>query len=274
MKYAKRTQKYVNFDTAAEAATEGVRKHGFTTIQPKYDGWWACIEVKGGAARIFSRQGQLKDTMEWPDKGSAVLIGEYLVGTQRSVKGGAEGHLMVFDAVEVAKSVITGEAYRDRMEAAMDFCAGVPFVSHPDEYATSDYARAWKNEVTVGGAEGLVFRSMRDPYDCTIGRVKQTFTMDYVVMAVEPGEGKHAGRMGRLVCGLFEGKKLVEVVRVGGGFKDHERDAAWKKPKDYIGRVIEVRGWQVFDSGALRHPNFVRFRDDKSARECVKKEVR
>jgi DNA ligase-1 len=87
-------------------------------------------------------------------------------------------------------------------------------------------------------------------------------------MGLEPGKGKHKGRMGAIVCGLYVRRKLVRKISVGGGFTDELREEIWKRCEDYIGRVIEVRGWQVFDSGSLRHPQFVRFRDDKKASDC------
>ena len=37
----------------------------------------------------------------------------------------------------------------------------------------------------------------------------------------------------------------------------------------YLGKVIEVRYQYIGDKGRLRHPNFVRWRDDKPPDECT-----
>ena len=273
MKYAKRTQKYVNFDTAAEAAST----EKFDLIQPKHDGWWACVHIKNEVARVFSRQAVLKATVEVPKATDCILLGEYLVGTQRAKQSKDESRLVVFDVLEVEGCPVYGETYEKRMSNYGRCVTFVDWMQRVESVPVRLHRQAWSRLVEKEGAEGLVFRHSLDPYDRgVIGRVKQTFTMDYVVMGLQPGEGKHKGRMGAVICGLYEGKELVEKVRVGGGWSDQERDSIWKRPQAYVGRVLEVRGYQVFDSGSMRHPNAVRFRDDKDARECVytKKEVK
>ena len=40
--------------------------------------------------------------------------------------------------------------------------------------------------------------------------------------------------------------------------------------EELIGTVIEVKGNEIFnDTGRIRHPRFVRYRDDKRAEECT-----
>jgi ATP-dependent DNA ligase len=282
MRYAKRIQVYENFPDAADAARHGKQKYGFDMIQPKYDGWWACAQVLNGEARVYSRQGVLKATLPVDQSMvSCVIVGEFLVGTQRSKSDADFGKMIAFDVMEFGGKDIRQEQYRSRFRrlthGALALCGYASWLHPSEEYHIRDHRIAWKWCVERDGAEGLIFRNSFHAYeDSVIGRVKQTFTMDYVVMDVLPGEGKHKGRMGALVCGLYEGRKLVEKVRVGGGWTDVERESIWKQPRTYIGRVLEVRGWQVFESGSMRHPNAVRFRDDKVAKDCVfnKKEVR
>lgn len=266
MKYAKRTQKYVNYATVDDAAAS----QKFDLVQPKYDGWWACVAIKRGVAAIYSRQGMLKATADAKKAPDCVLIGEYLVGTQRAVGTKSEGKLMVFDAVEVGRHAFANEyEYRERLSIAKRIVRDVAWMEPTWCYDIETRRVAWQECLAARG-EGLVFRNQADLYGTgAIGRVKRTFTVDYVVMDVLPGEGKHKGRMGAVVCGLFEGRELVQKVRVGGGWSDQQRHEIWRRPGSYIGRVLEVRGWQVFDSGAVRHPSAVRFRDDKSPTDCV-----
>lgn len=268
MKWAKRVQKYVNYDTVDDA----IAAHGYDIVQPKLDGWWACAVVKGKHARIYSRQGLLKDTLPADGLPPCVLIGEYIAGTQRAVTSKSIYSLVVFDALEIAGGELWNHSYEYRMDK-FDLTIGdsaPPWVERVASIPIKRAHAAWASHVEEGGAEGLVFRSRRHRYEHgVIGRVKKRFTMDYVVMDVLPGTGKHAERMGAVVCGLYDRGRLVEKVRVGGGWSDREREAIWRRPRAYIGRVLEVRGWQLFASGSMRHPQAVGFRDDKDAKQCV-----
>jgi len=62
------------------------------------------------------------------------------------------------------------------------------------------------------------------------------------------------------VCELPNGKK----VNVGGGYEDHERDTFWKKRKQLVGKIIEIKYQDVTKGGSLQFPVFVRFRPDKT----------
>lgn len=268
MKYAKRVQEYINYETVQEA----VDADGFNIVQPKLDGWWACAEIKKGIARIYSRQGVKKIELPAERMPDCVVLGEYLVGTQRSVNDEKCGALVVFDALTLGTADMTGGSYQWRMSwFDTDIDQHAPAWMHRVRSWPIKQAKAvWKKCVIDGHAEGLIFRSERHTYHRgRIGRVKKTFTMDYVVMGVERGQGRHSRRAGAVICGLYEGRKLVEKVRVGGGWTDAQRDELFANPKAFIGRVLEVKGWQVFESGSMRHPNAVRFRDDKKAKECV-----
>lgn len=273
--FTQRVQKYKNVSGHEQAA-----KGGADIVQLKYDGWWARAVVDAGVAAVFSRQGQLKHTQP-VNLPNCVLIGEFLKGTQRVVSGteGQHSSLIVFDILELRGRPVHFRKYEDRTvlfrKLHMDYltewtepCSSFPF-DQCDEL--------WNRHVEQGNCEGLVYKRSLDPYvGSTVWRRKKEFTMDYVVMGFEEGEGKHAGRLGALICGLVEDGTLIEKVRVGGGFNDEEREDIWVNAKNYVGRVLEVKGWQIFDSGAMRHPNAVRghdgklrWRTDKKRKDCV-----
>jgi hypothetical protein len=86
-------------------------------------------------------------------------------------------------------------------------------------------------------------------------------TIDLIVHSTVNGKGKHIGLVGSLVCMTSEGY----IIANAGGFTDEERIYL---SDDDIGRVVEVKYQLVGSKGKLRHPTFVRFRDDKNADEC------
>lgn len=64
----------------------------------------------------------------------------------------------------------------------------------------------------------------------------------------------------------------VNVIIVGecGGFNDNLREQIQNNSQEYIGKVMEVKANEIFsDTGKLRHPRFLRFREDKSASMCT-----
>lgn len=65
----------------------------------------------------------------------------------------------------------------------------------------------------------------------------------------------------------FDGK-LTEVTQTSG-FPFELRKEFSDNPKKYIGRVVELGGYQVFASGAMRHSSFLRFREDREPKDCV-----
>lgn len=277
-----RVQKYVNVEEHGEAYDRYA-----DVVEVKYDGWWARCVFEEGEVRVYSRQGQLKyEGRSGLDcKYSGVIVGEYLVGTQRATSGeGGLGKVMVFDVLEIDLHNGTGierEAYALPWNERRELLEEVEFEGSMFElvptFPIEEAEEVWEREVEKGGGEGLIYKRSDEPYvGAVIYRKKQVFTMDYVVMGVEEGGGRNEGKLGALVCGLYVEGELVKKVRVGGGFTDAERQDIWDEDRKYIGRVIEVKGWQLFESGAMRHPNAVRgadgllkWRDDKAPEECV-----
>ena len=62
------------------------------------------------------------------------------------------------------------------------------------------------------------------------------------------------------------------VVKVGEceGITEEDRAYMTKHKDDLLGSVIEVKGNEIFnDTGRIRHPRFIRYREDKRAEECT-----
>ncbi len=117
------------------------------------------------------------------------------------------------------------------------------------------------------GCDGTVLKLAESPYEFkrtkTWLKVKPVETFDCVVYGVEPGEGKHEGRMGKLTI-KPEGSEVFCCV--GTGFSDAERQDMWDMrfgACSIIGRTIEVAARGVHKSGRLIEPRFIRIREDK-----------
>lgn len=85
-------------------------------------------------------------------------------------------------------------------------------------------------------------------------------TLDCIITGIKPGQGKYTGQCGALVCCIDD----IEIANVSG------MDDATRKmiSTNDIGRVIEVEYERVGSKGRLRHPRFLRYRDDKLPSHC------
>jgi bifunctional non-homologous end joining protein LigD len=162
------------------------------------------------------------------------------------------------------------------------------FSDHIAEQGEAMYA-----QVTKLGLEGIVAKKADAPYRGGRSphwlKIRADKTDDFVVVGFTEPEGHRSG-FGALHLAEYVGDELVYAGRVGSGFTGGELDAIraaldgavredppctgpiptnktkhrWVEPRV----VCEVRYKERTDQGQLRHPVFVRFRDDKQPHEC------
>lgn len=106
--------------------------------------------------------------------------------------------------------------------------------------------------------EGWVFK---DGNRTSWEKWKYERTIDLVITGFSDGKGKNEGFVGAMLCSTSEGHEVANV----SGMDDEVR---YGLTDSDIGRVVEVRYQYVGDGGRLRHPRFLRWRDDKQADEC------
>jgi ATP-dependent DNA ligase len=90
---------------------------------------------------------------------------------------------------------------------------------------------------------------------------------DLVIMDITwPTAGKYKtkGWIKSLKCGSHVKGELVEIANVSG----MKEDVRSKISEKDIGRVIEVKANLFASKGKLKHPRFIRWRDDKNAKDC------
>lgn len=82
-------------------------------------------------------------------------------------------------------------------------------------------------------------------------------------------KGWFYGWAGSLKLGLYNGDKIVHVGDLSG-----ITDEVKENWKEYINKVIEVSCMQILDTGGLRHPRAVGFREDKNPKDCTIEQIK
>ena len=170
----------------------------------------------------------------------------------------------------------------------------IRFSDHIEEKGSEMY-----EQVCAMGLEGVVAKRTEAPYRGGRSKdwlkIRALTTDDFVVVGWTQPKGSRAG-FGALHLGQYgAGGELRYVGSVGTGFDDHlleeihaQLSPLEKKGPPFIGDVpngrgrgdrghhwvspvlvCEVRYREFTEQGLLRHPVFVRLRDDKPAEECV-----
>lgn len=252
----------------------------FDKLELKYDGWWGQVLVEGNRWEIYSRTGMLKKSGEIAVSLPRTLLhGEFVFGTEwAKSRKDLYGKVVLYDCEHyLGKDVRKLPLSKRRLliEQFLEFLRGegeelADKLLLIEQYDVADAGDVWDAHVASGDYEGMTFKSSSGNWGDRMGRMKRTLTIDYVCVGFEESTSdRYEGRGVRSVLGgLYVNGRLKKVCSVGG-LNDEQREAAFDDPTQFVGRVFEAEGYKLSKKGALRHPNFKRWRDDKPVEDCV-----
>lgn len=127
------------------------------------------------------------------------------------------------------------------------------------------------------GKEGIVVKPLTAKYydKGAMLKVKRFETVDVVVCGYQEGRGKYEGLVGALYVGYYDrdNNNVVRISKVNCGTdEDRKMWKQWFDDNSAIGKVIEVKCQEVTDK-SLRHPVYIRLRDDKTKDMCTKETI-
>lgn len=97
----------------------------------------------------------------------------------------------------------------------------------------------WLDYAEENDWEGIMI-NLDTPYEFkrtkNLIKVKKFHTCDIPCVGVEEGSGRNKGRLGALIC-----KYKDNLVNVGSGFSDEQREYFWDNQEEVIGRIVEVK---------------------------------
>ena len=263
----------------SEINIEELEAEGYDMVQLKMDGIWGTMSMSNGEYTIHSRTGKLKaknSLRDWEcaaayDSKETILLGEYMKGSHWGHKMDIDGNFYAFDCIKRNGVDLRNQPYKSRL-AVMDgilntesFGFVYPLYTHP----ISMWKEIWDDEVCKQAYEGLVFKKSESSYHDSKAwaRLKAEVEIDYFCIAMGDAdpESKYAGKVGSVIGTLVDKVCAVKC----GGLSEDLRNEFTEHPEKYIAQVFTAKGNGWYPSGAIRHPKFLRWRDDKDMDDCT-----
>jgi bifunctional non-homologous end joining protein LigD len=214
-------------------------------FEVKWDGYRALAYVRGGEARLVSRNGNdltqrfpnvAKELVRAAKSPALVLDGEICAldeqgrpsfSAMQQGKPGTPIVYEVFDLVEVEGEPLVDLPLRERrvrLEALLDTRNGTVRRSE-----TFDDGQALYRAAAERGLEGIIAKRADCPYRQGKRtrewlKIKTHGRQEFVIAGYTKGQGRRSGRFGSLVLGVWRGEELAYAGNCGTGFTDKDID--------------------------------------------------
>lgn len=225
-------------------------------------------EIRGSSTPVFSFNQTMRVLGSLPERGRKLQEEKGLLS------------LVLFDVMYKDGKPLLDKGFEERREVLETLKLEENASVNP-VFETSRLSELYA-EVVGGGIEGLIFKNTSGLYvpggrpNKTQYKIKKVSTADVIISGYRDGAGKFEGLVGSIEFSRFSEDGLVFVGRCSG-MTDEVRKYVSEHKEVLLGRVIEVKFNDLVGSKEYRsprHPNFVRFRDDKSPEECLGEEFR
>jgi bifunctional non-homologous end joining protein LigD len=127
--------------------------------------------------------------------------------------------------------------------------------------------------ILAAGGEGTVLKNLNSPYGVNWVKNKRVADFSVIISGYKDGQGKYAGSLGAVAVSVYQDGILVEVG-FASGMTDAERTDIWTNREAYLGRVIDISAQEVTKDGRMRHPRWLRFRDDVNPETLTMEKLR
>lgn len=251
--------------------------------EEKFDGIRIRLET-GTKNRLMTRNGidrglNVKWLADLPLPSDSIYDAELIGGSGDSCNNVAslmaqnpDGlRLVVFDIIK-----LNGESMMDKQLSERRLFLVKSLVSVTDKRVSvavlhTKGKRELLEKVLARGGEGIMLKPLTLPYKWSSRtnwfKVKATVTVDCVITDCDGRCSKGSCNDLKGWVGLSYGFYLdTGKLKTFGtlGFTGEK-----EKLKEHVGKVAEVKVYGMYETGQMRHPVWLRFRDDKSPEECT-----
>lgn len=251
-------------------------------VEPKLDGMRCIARVTSDSVQFLSRNGKPITSIPhlesellsyFPTTQVLYIDGELTAGDNFNIsisalrkadKQAQNARFHIFDVLYEADFLgLSKTVLEDRLTRIPEFsqASALKNVSASVVFHHEAVLEAYEKVFSQGG-EGVIVKDPQGIYEPKRShawmKIKDCNDVDLKVVGYFEGQGKYEGKLG----GIIVDHNGVEV-RVGSGFSDSDRKMLWSGPEAMIDQTVEIVYHEVTPDGSLRHPRFVRFRDDK-----------
>jgi len=204
-------------------------------------------------------------------------------------KKGMVGRLMLFDIIRY-NGDLTKLPLKERINILNKVVPKGKYVTIIESIHTPTSFQTIYNKIIKNRGEGVMIKKEDSPYTFDSRKdwikVKGAYTEDAIVVGITEGTGKRKSTFGALVLAQYDKNKQLKIIASASGFDDNTLSKfysaiskmpsynyphlnmkgvkKWIPPKI----IVEVRYMQKTPNGILRHPVFLRVRDDKIPSDC------
>lgn len=244
-------------------------KMGGYVIENKFDGIWMALYTRenGVVYKSLSRRGLKKETPLNGDKlvPSSVIIGEYV-----------KGIFYVFDILQYKGKIIYKQPFFERRKILEELPIYNDVIKLVPQYK-KNFLATYKKLVDEG-YEGVVLKKLDTPYTpneraVDWHKIKKHITMDYIITGyLFSNSASYKGLVSSLKIGLYRNGRVETVGKVPLASEELKHKFS-NNPYKYLNKIVEVGGQEVFKTGAMRFPVFIKLRPDLGKEDANKEKM-
>lgn len=131
------------------------------------------------------------------------------------------------------------------------------------------------HKVVSRGGEGLIIKDIRTGYGIGWSKAKKAFEVSCFISGYKPGNGKYEGGIGAIAISVYDEYGNAVEVGFASGFSDEIREQISSDQASWLFKVVDIYAHELskpskdHPSGRLRHPTYLRFRDDLDETDCT-----